>query len=482
MIQVQAVSTPFGRWTTTIAILLTLFFAPNVIGDDAFARADVDALVDPLIENREVVGLVIGVVYEGERHIFSYGSRKREESQVPDGKTVFEIGSITKPVTGLLLAQLVHEGKVKLDDPIAKFLPEKAKLPRFRDGDIRLVDLATHTSGLPALPTNLVPTDPLNRYADYSSAQLLDYLHTESQRNVFRSLARKVAGNSEQPPYVYSNLGVGLLGHVLERACEEPYEKLIANKLCAPLNLVDTRISLTDDQQARRAIGYNAMGKSVPAWDFDCLAGAAALHSTCDDMLDFLSVLIDPMGSELAEAITLTLEPRQRIDADTSVGLCWQIVDKVGVVAHGGQTGGFQSMIWFRPKSKFGVVVLANTRNIIIERIPPRMFRMALGLTVDPIPIPKPVRLDPQLLQSYVGEYRQNQFNTAEIRLTDDLLVVRPSNSDEYPIYPKSEVEFFNKSSNSSSITFLKNDDGLVTGMVHQEGDTVLRYQRVSTP
>ena len=122
MIQGKAVSTTIGWWTTTIAIFLTLFLHHIVIGDDAFAKADVDALVDPLIENREVVGLVIGVVYEGERYIFSYGSLKREGSKVPDGKTIFEIGSITKPFTGLLLAKLVDEGKVKLDDPIINAL------------------------------------------------------------------------------------------------------------------------------------------------------------------------------------------------------------------------------------------------------------------------------------------------------------------------------------------------------------------------
>jgi CubicO group peptidase (beta-lactamase class C family) len=151
-------------------------------------------------------------------------------------------------------------------------------MPTYRGHEITLFHLATHTSSLPRLPRNLwtTVTDQKNPYANYRVEDLYKFL---SGYRLWRMVGSKVA---------YSNLGMGLLGHILALIDGASYERVVIDRICVPLGLTDTSITLSDEQQRRLAQGHDEAGEPVPKWDLPALAGAGALCSTATDMLRYL--------------------------------------------------------------------------------------------------------------------------------------------------------------------------------------------------
>src|ERR1700682_2429983 len=175
-------------------------------------------LVERIDIQRQSVGLVVGVIEPTGRRVVTYGSLAKGDSRQLNGDTIFEIGSITKVFTSLLLADAVERHEVALTDPIAKYLPPQVKVPERGGRTITLQDLSTHTSALPRQPANFNPKDPSNPYADYSGDQLSHFLAS-------LQLTRDIGSQ-----YEYSNLGGGLLGHVLTRRAGMDYETLVRSR------------------------------------------------------------------------------------------------------------------------------------------------------------------------------------------------------------------------------------------------------------
>ena len=307
------------------------------------------------VERGDNVSIVIGVIGPDGRRVVGYGTTMLTGGKVPDENTVFEIGSITKAMTGTLLANMVRRGEVRLDDPVGKFLPEHVRVPTRNGKSMTLVDLATHTSALPRLPSNMKRADPADPYADYTVAQMYDFLSNHTLR---RDIGSK---------YEYSNYGFGLLGHVLARRAGLTYEKLLEERILRPLGMPDTRIKLTDDMQRRLARGHHR-GKPVANWDIPTLAGAGALRSTVKDMLTFLAANLGFDKSTVFPAMKTAHEPRHRANTPRMhVGLGWHVRtgDERTVVWHNGGTGGYRTFAGFTATERLGVVVLSNSNTSV---------------------------------------------------------------------------------------------------------------------
>jgi len=174
-----------------LALILSL--TPAAIGADFPSDSEIRALLRDYIERDHWgVGIVVGIVDEHGSRIISYGKLDNGSSSQVDGDTLFEIGSITKTFTALLLEDMVARGEMKLDDPVEKFLPEKVKIPSKGGRKITLLDLATHSSGLPR---------DIN---DWTVQGMYDFL---GRCQLISKPGTKV---------LYSNLGFCLLGHVIE--------------------------------------------------------------------------------------------------------------------------------------------------------------------------------------------------------------------------------------------------------------------------
>lgn len=200
--------------------------------------------------------IVVAVIDEKGTHFVGYGKTAETlDAKDSDENTVFEIGSITKVFTGTLLAEAVSRGEVQLTDPISKYLPKIVKSSKRNGREITLLDLATQSSALPGLPTNFVPKDAGNPYADYTVAQMYDFL---SNYQLTRDIGAR---------YEYSNFGMGLLGHILSLRAGKSYEQLVRARILKPLKMNDTTITLSPRLKSRMAQGFDQNGDAVSGWD-----------------------------------------------------------------------------------------------------------------------------------------------------------------------------------------------------------------------
>jgi serine-type D-Ala-D-Ala carboxypeptidase/endopeptidase len=220
------------------------------------------------------------------------------------------------------------------------------KVPTRNGKEITLLHLATHRSGLPRLPTNMAPKDAANPYADYAFPDLYHCLETV-----------ELAWNPGDA-YAYSNLGMGLLGHILELRSGKSYEQLVIERLCRPMGMRDTVMTLTPELKRRLAPGHRSNGTPAANWDLPGLAGAGALRSTADDMLRYLDA---NLGDAHAEAHVT----RASIGNGMRIGLAWHLTPLTPkgptIVWHNGGTGGYRSYAGFIRQSRTGVVVLGNS-------------------------------------------------------------------------------------------------------------------------
>jgi CubicO group peptidase (beta-lactamase class C family) len=295
-------------------------------------------------------GVSIGIVEHGVRHVFSYGAAK------PD--SIFEIGSITKTFTGLILSQMVEQGKVRFDEPVRELLPAGTVAKPAGD-EITLLDLATQHSGLPPMPDNFKPSDLSDPYADYRPANLYEFL------------AKQGVAKPATTGFVYSNLGFGLLGQALSVRAGVPYPALLKEEVVDPLCLKDTTVAMTPEQQARFIPGHSGDHRPAHAWDFDGLAGAGAIRSTADDMLTYLEANLHPEAvkpsgkSPAASTLSAALTQQHQLRADAMQGnriaLAWFYEAESGNYWHNGATGGYSAFAFFNPQRDCAAVVLLNT-------------------------------------------------------------------------------------------------------------------------
>ncbi|MER5639354.1 serine hydrolase domain-containing protein [Kitasatospora sp. NPDC002227] len=306
-------------------------------------------------------GVAIAVIRGNERTVACRGYSDQVGERPVRADTRFELGSVTKTFTALLLAEMVARGEVRYDDPIDQYLPADT-LPGYpHERPITLLHLATHTSGLPRLPVGLTPaavprwfTSP---YATFSTAHLL--------RALPRTPVRGVPGGQVR----YSSLGCGLLGLVLENAAGQRYEELLASRVCGPLGLIDTSCGPGREP----ATGYRR-GRRVPSFRLPALPGAAALRSTADDMLRFLQAHLSvdavpiPEQSGSAGSLRAALRDvsRARIErrrTGARICLIWnqRPLEEGEVVYQSGSTKGFSAFAGFNPTAQVGLVAMAST-------------------------------------------------------------------------------------------------------------------------
>ncbi len=294
------------------------------------------------------VGVTIGVVEHGVRKIFSYGGVKPE--------SVFEIGSITKTFTGLVLAQMVEQKKVKLDEPVRALLPGGTVTAPASGAEVTLLDLAAQRSGLPRLPDNMKPADVTNPYADYDAKALYAFLANHGVAMI------------DKPVFGYSNLGVGLLGQALADRMRTTYEALVQKEILVPLGMRDTAVKLTPALAKRLVAGHAAGNAPQRAWDFQALAGAGAIRSTAADMLTYLEAQLHPdtltgktvEAKTLPAAIAASHEVRGDVGGGMHIALNWFHIDDKGTYWHNGATGGFSSYAYFDPAKDYAIIVLFN--------------------------------------------------------------------------------------------------------------------------
>ena len=295
-------------------------------------------------------GVSIAVYEHGVRRVFSYGMAK------PD--SIYEIGSITKTFTGLILAQMTAQGKVKLEEPVRELLPTGTTV-KPEGHEITLVDLATQRSGLPAMPDNIDLANLDQPYADYHVADLMSYMRKHGVANPTRAASS------------FGGLGFGLLGVALSERAGTSYDALLRDEIAGPLGLTDTTVTLSAEQQQRMIGGHNQFHQPTDAWNADALAGAISIRSTAADMLVYLEASLHPEkvktvdglpgSATLMPALRLSLQPQSEVVPGMRMALGWLYQPETGNYWHNGATAACSAYAFFNPAGDYAAVVLLNS-------------------------------------------------------------------------------------------------------------------------
>jgi len=420
-------------------------------------REKIEPFARQLIQDQLVVGLVIGIVKDGQGQVIAYGETVKGSGIVPDGNTLYEIGSVSKVFTAVLLASMAETGAVNLKDPLQQYVPPSVTVPVAGDTPITLEHLATHTSGLPRMPDNFKPVDPLNPYADYTVEQVYGFLNGHQLK-------------TPQGKYEYSNYGMGLLGYVLARHAGMTYEGLLKDRICEPLGMKDTRITLDEERQKRLAPPYNAALKPVENWDIPALTGAGAIRSSGNDMIKFIRANLNKDNGPLSRALHLAQVKRHRMEDGLSMGLGWHFARDGVTLWHNGGTGGYHSWLAISPDHGIGVVVLSNTANMRLDEFGEQVTRIALGVKVTPPKPRKTTRVDAALLKSYTGYYAMTPEFDLTVTVERGRLMVQATDQDKFPVFAESKTTFFYKVVDAK-ITFVPNEKGQGNKLIlHQNG------------
>ena len=396
--------------------------------------------------------MVVVMVDDGRAQVAGFG--KLADGHSPDGHTVFEIGSVTKTFTALLLAQAVEAKAVSLDTPVAQLLPD-FQIPARNDKPITLGLLAEQFSGLPRLPGNWQPADLGNPYADYGRDRLKAFLADYK-------LPRDPGAS-----YEYSNLGFGLLGEALAEHARTSYGKLLQRDVLAPLGMRSTSVELTPALRAHLVPGHDELGQSAKHWEFGALGGAGALLSNGDDMLRYLRANMGELKTPLAAAMQLARQPRRDIGGGDQIGLAWMThhTPHGDVIWHNGETGGYSSFIGFTPDGLRGVVILTNGTSA------PQELGFAALLPSAPLPVVhKAIALSTAQLDAHVGSYALAPGLVLEVFRRADQLFVQAVGQDAIPLFASAPDAFFARIA-PITIDFERGADGRVDGlMLRQDG------------
>jgi len=380
----------------------------------------------------------------------SLGSARRS----PGRETVFEIGSVTKVFTALLLADMVTRGEVALADPVQRYLPAATMLPRRTGHPITLFDLATHRSGLPFMP-------------DLPSGTSV------STRSLFQFVAHYEPPKTDRVEWEYSNLGYWLLSEALGYRAQLPFEELLRRRVLKPLKLVSTDFALSPSMQTRLAGGHDAGLQPAQAITSNSLyalmPAAGGLYSTVDDLMKLVAVTLGLRRSPLSRAAALAVSARVPLGGGDQQALGWTITRSASgpLIFRDGGTFGSASCIVCDPIRRLGVAVLAN-QVASVSDIARHILGPEFQLEHPTAVTEKEIALDSATLEDYVGRYAAPGEGTFQIvRQNDVLTLIAPAEwgLPDLQIHAASKSDFFAKEL-PLRITFQRGADGRVTGML----------------
>ena len=427
--------------------------SPTSLSSDLAIEKLIAARVDA---ERRSVGIVVGVVTPGGRRIVSYGRASLEEPRALDGDTLFEIGSVTKVFTAVLLADMVRRGEVKLTDSVFSYLPPHTSRAR-ESRTITLADLATHTSGLPFWPNGIPATgDGVQAMGRYTEAQLLEYLSTFP---VPSDVGRK---------WAYSNVDAGVLGMALGARVDTTYEALLQARVTGPLNMGSTVVAVPDRMRTRLAVGYDANRRVAPIWNVPALAGAGSLHSSANDLLTFLEALGRDDGP-LAGLLPIMIATR-RPGPGLPQALGWMIIETGAqegtILSHDGGTLGFSSAVAYDPKARTGVVVLSNGAGGVGD-LARHLLRPSIPLTppASPAPMRTEIRLDPVSLDRLVGRYEPSPGVGFDVSREADSLSIQLPGIPKLRLRAETPRRFYAAENTRLTITFDVDAEGRATAL-----------------
>lgn len=315
----------------------------------------IDDIANAFMEHQNNTGLCIGIYDKGQKTSYHYGEIKIGSGKKPNDLTRFQMGSISKVFTGLMLADMMVTHNIDPLRPASEFLPNGKPSMAYKKKPVRLLDLTTHTAGYPHDPTNLEETiiDDWDSFSNYDVENLMQFFKDYE-------LERKPGKR-----WGYSNSAVGLLGYITSNYHQQSYERVLQDKICKPLNMPN---STTVEPEEENVFQPYYLGEEVSNLHLtEALVGAGGIYTTTEDMLRFTEANLQPQNTPLSEVLTVAQQrwvKARNINFDMGIG--WWIFDhpfdkKAKLIGHGGHTGGTNTMLFFDPSRQLGIFVATNS-------------------------------------------------------------------------------------------------------------------------
>lgn len=341
-----------------IGLLLFLSFTDDLYSQhksNALISEEVIDAIKTRVDSGRTPGITIATVDSiGNFEFYSYGYLSNDSKKEIDEYSIFNIGSVTKIFTTLLFAMLVDNKEMNLDDPIQDYLPDGIKFPTCSISPITLQDLATHNSGL---PKNMFITDYQNPFSQ-TKEEVYNYIDT--------CKLLYCPGDTT----IYSNIGIALLGLIIENFKNDSYENLVQKYILDELGLNNTYFNVPDNKMSNRAKGH-LKGRYVDSPKFDAMKACGIMKSCSYDLINFISFQIGHKHSSISDAIKMT--QKRYVNTFTegrgTVGMSWYIMDRDGnnFYNHGGVVLGYKAFVGFDLQKKIGVVILTNSYCYIVD-------------------------------------------------------------------------------------------------------------------
>lgn len=400
----------------------------GILSDDEIKKILVNRVND-LSAGEKKVGIVVGIVNTSGTRIISEGYMDEISQRKPDGNTVFEIASVTKVFSGLLVSEMAHKGEIKLNVPVSTYLSKDVKLPSQNGRQISMVDLATHTSGLPFMP-------------DITAA---------SNKDLYSYLSSCKLNGEIGKTWDYSNTGYWLMSEAISHKTESTFSEFLHKRIMLPLELSSTGFTLTPAMQTNLATGLDASLQKAPLMvdvpNYNLMPSAGLLYSTANDLLKVLSVSMGFEKKSIASVIDFSLSTSRPISGDKNQALGWIVLgkDSEKLIYHDGISAGYAACIMFSPKKKTGVVVLSNQATEVSD-LAHHIMDPAFPLANPKIEKRVKIKLDSRSLSNYEGKFRTGDGEIFILKQQDENLLLESPPDWGLPvlkIHPESITSFF---------------------------------------
>jgi CubicO group peptidase (beta-lactamase class C family) len=429
-----------------IAILLLL--ASACLAQDNVSR--MEQVVQSYVDSKQFMGAAL-VARDGKVLLSKgYGFANLEWGVLNSPASKFRLGSITKQFTAACILLLEERGKLKVDDPVKKYMTDA---PAAWD-KVTIFNLLTHTSGIPSF----------TGFPDYASTEAIA---TTPEKLVARFRDKPLEFQPGEK-WNYSNSGYVLLGYLIEKISQQSYSEFVQENIFTPLGMKDSGYDSNSAIILHRASGYTPSAKgTIHAGyiDMSIPFSAGSLYSTTEDLLRWEQGL---MGGKLLSVASLA-KMTTPFKNDYAFGLAVHAVNGHKVIEHGGGIEGFNTEIAYYPEDKLTVVVLANLNGGVPETIANALAQVAHGEKVVLPSERKEITVSPAVLGAYVGTYQLTPDFAIVVTLEGGQLMEQATGQPKFPLFAESETKFFLKVVDAE-VEFFKNEKGEVTHLILHQG------------
>lgn len=423
------------RTLAAVVLLTTPAFAQEQTHKQAQVARDaiVAKHLTPLIEACEIPGAMVAIYHDDTLTFHPIGTLNYDQDRAPDTRTIYEIGSIGKVITGVFFADAVRRGEVTKNTTLQSLVPEGIEVVKGSDGtEIELWHLTTHSSGWGTTPINLMPSDPDQPFSGYTQGML------------FAAHEMMPLNRDPGTGFEYSNFAVGTLGTVLANHAGGEYESLVQQRIFKPLGIVDFSIDLSDEQRTRLAPPTSG-GITTKTWgDPNPLAPAGLWSTTAPQLITFAMENLRETGPDALEIYeSLTNARETMFDSGFGrVAFGWMRALDGSTYWHNGQTGGYSSYMALNREHGAAVVVLTNGATFNTTVAGEKIFQQLLGMNPEPVKIAIPERLEDTEIERLLGDYNSPFGFGIEITSANGFIYARVTNQQAYRVDKVADARF----------------------------------------